>query len=74
MGRKTHDTLNGVALTCNVYVAEAGTPAITVTEARTYVADKWGWVVTPSGHDLCPVCVKRGELELPERQPTRRGK
>lgn len=72
-------SLDGVSLTCNVCVAEASTPAVTVTQAREYVARKWQWIVTPSGHDLCPLCVKRGELDSPEHQgekpaPKKKGK
>lgn len=74
MARKTNDTLNSVTLTCNVCVSEAGTPNITVTEARAYVAGKWEWTVTPSGHDLCPVCAKRGELDSPEHKKKPKGK
>lgn len=62
--KPTGQPLNGMSLTCNGCVATAGTPAMTVSEAREYVARKWGWSVTPSGHDLCPACVKRGDGEI----------
>lgn len=66
------DSLDGVQLTCNGCVAVASTPVFDVTAARKYVAAKWGWIVTPSGHDLCPTCVKLGYLDEPEHKAKRK--
>lgn len=66
--RIVFDTLNGVPVVCDVCVATAGTPELDLPRARKYVAQKWGWVVTPTDKDLCGVCVRRGELKQPEYQ------
>lgn len=61
MARRVGEKLDGVKVVCDFCVATASTPALVIEGAREYVAKKWGWVVTPSGHDLCVVCVNRGE-------------
>jgi hypothetical protein len=71
--KKDADRLDGVQLTCIGCVATASTPALDVSGARQYVAGRWGWTVTPSGHDLCSLCVKRGEMNAPEHR-TKKGK
>lgn len=69
MSRQPAGASNGVSLTCNVCVAVAATKELTVTAARKYVAETWGWAVASTGHDLCKVCVARGELDSPEHNP-----
>lgn len=74
--KKNADALDGVKVTCDVCVSTASTPALDTNRARLYVAKQWGWVVTPTGQDLCSLCVKRGELKRPEYKPPKpkRGK
>lgn len=62
MARKpVGDKLDVVKVTCDVCVAVGSTPHYHLGPARAYLAAKWGWAVTPSSHDLCHVCVARGE-------------
>jgi hypothetical protein len=63
-----------VKIICDFCMAAACTPAFDVHAGRQYVARKWSWIVTPSGHDLCNLCVARGELNHPEYQQKPKGK
>jgi len=56
------EKLDGLKVLCHCCcIVNASTPALILESARKYVADKWGFIVTPSGHDLCRFCARDGE-------------
>ena len=45
---------------CDHCLARYDVQALNLAGAREQAAERWAWIVSPSGHDLCRQCVKNG--------------